>query len=125
MSSVHFFLQVRHRVSKTNLQGGTKNAAIFTPAAGCGNGFFFCVALSAALLLLRPAPAMEAVREALRLCSETIVPSLFPFLVFCSADGAPSTAALDRALSPLMRPIFRLSGDCGAVLALGFAGGYP
>ena len=44
--------------------------------------FFLLCALSAALLLLRPAPAMEAVREALRLCSETIVPSLFPFLVF-------------------------------------------
>ena len=88
--------------------------------------FFLLCALSAALLLLRPAPAMEAVREALRLCSETIVPSLFPFLVFSALLTALlPTAALDRALSPLMRPIFRLSGDCGAVLALGFAGGYP
>ena len=89
---------------------------------------FFCrhVIECAALLLLRPAPAMEAVREALRLCSETIVPSLFPFLVFSALLTALlPTAALDRALSPLMRPIFRLSGDCGAVLALGFAGGYP
>ena len=88
--------------------------------------FFLLCALSAALLLLRPAPAMEAVREALRLCSETIVPSLFPCLVFSALLTALlPTAALDRALSPLMRPIFRLSGDCGAVLALGFAGGYP
>ena len=48
------------------------------------------------------------------------------FLVFSALLTALlPTAALDRALSPLMRPIFRLSGDCGAVLALGFAGGYP
>ena len=83
-------------MSKTNLQGGNKNAAIFTPAAGAAMVFLLC-ALSAALLLLRPAPAMEAVREALRLCSETIVPSLFPFLVFSALLTALlPTAALDR-----------------------------
>lgn len=88
--------------------------------------FFLLCALSAALLLFRPAPAMEAVREALRLCSETIVPSLFPFLVLSALLTALlPTAALDRFLSPLMRPLFRLSGNCGAVLALGFTGGYP
>ena len=57
--------------------------------------FFLLCALSAALLLFRPAPAMEAVREALRLCSETIVPSLFPFLVL---------SALLTALLPNRKP---------------------
>ena len=84
-----------------------------------------CIAC-AALLLARPAPAMEAVREAIRLCTQTIVPSLFPFLV-CSAllTALLPTQQLNRWLSPLTMPLFRLGGSSAAVLALGFTGGYP
>ena len=64
-----------------------------------------CIAC-AALLLARPAPAMEAVREAIRLCTQTIVPSLFPFLV-CSAllTALLPTQQLNRWLSSLI-PVF-------------------
>jgi sporulation integral membrane protein YlbJ len=69
---------------------------------------------------------MEAVREALRLCTETIVPSLFPFLVLSSLLTALfPVGRLDRALSPLMQPLFHLGGSAAAVLVLGFTGGYP
>lgn len=69
---------------------------------------------------------MEAVRQALSLCAETIVPSLFPFLVVSSllTSLAPLTR-MEKLLSPLMRPLFRLSGSAAAVLLLGFTGGYP
>ena len=87
--------------------------------------FWLCV-LCAALLLARPAPAMEAVREALRLCTETIVPSLFPFLV-CSAllTSLAPVEPLRKWLSPITRPLFALGGEAAVVLALGFTGGYP
>lgn len=77
-------------------------------------------------LLLYPAPAMEAVREALRLCAQTIVPSLFPFLVFSAlmVNLLPQSA-LNRLCAPVMAHIFHLSGNSAAVLALGFTGGYP
>ena len=87
--------------------------------------FFFCL-LCALLLLLYPRPAMEAVREALRLCTQTIVPSLFPFLVMSALLTALAPLdPLKKLLSPLTAPLFRLSGTGAVVLALGFTGGYP
>lgn len=87
--------------------------------------FFFCV-LSSFLLLLSPQPAIEAAREALRLCSETIIPSLFPFLV-CSAllTSLTPLSSLEHILSPWMNRLFRLRGSSIIVLLLGFTGGYP
>lgn len=88
--------------------------------------FFFLCVLSSFLLLLAPQPAIEAVREALRLCSETIIPSLFPFLV-CSAllTALTPLQGLEKALSPWMSALFRLRGSSIVVLLLGFTGGYP
>ena len=86
---------------------------------------FICT-VCAGILLLYPVPAIEAVREAMRLCWDTIIPSLFPFLVISSllTDLLPQRT-LRRYLSPLTQPLFRLSGSSAAVLALGFTGGYP
>ena len=87
---------------------------------------FLLCALCAALLLARPVPAMEAVREALRLCSETIVPSLFPFLVLSSLLTALAPMdTLRRLCAPVMARLFGLDGAGAAVLVLGFTGGYP
>ena len=89
-------------------------------------GTFFLCLFSAVILLLRPAPAMEAVQEALTLCSETIIPSLFPFLVLSSLLTAlMPTGRLERLLSPLTEPLFHLRGSSAVVLLLGFTGGYP
>lgn len=98
----------------------------FRAALSARHLLFFLCTLSTLLLLLAPAPAMEAVREALRLCTETIIPSLFPFLVLSSLLTAllPQSAA-NRLFSPLMQRLFRLGGSSAAVLALGFTGGYP
>lgn len=88
--------------------------------------FFLLCVLCAALLLVCPTPAMEAVQEALKLCAETIVPSLFPFLVLSALLTALAPMEqLEKLLSPLMRPLFRLNGSSAAVLLLGFTGGYP
>ena len=100
--------------------------SVSLPRLNARRSLFLLCALCAALLLGWPRPAMEAVREALRLCTETIVPSLFPFLVFSALLTALAPMErLQKLLSPLMAPLFRLSGCSAAVLLLGFTGGYP
>ena len=77
-------------------------------------------------LLLLPDVSAQAARDALELCAQTVIPSLFPFFVLSSlliACGA--SELLSELLSPLMRPLFGLSGAGAAALALGLCGGYP
>ena len=77
-------------------------------------------------LLLFPQDAAQSARDALALCAQTVIPSLFPFFVLSSlliACGA--SALLSALLAPLMRPLFGLSGAGAAALALGLCGGYP
>ena len=86
------------------------------------------IALTAAgaALVLCPDEAMEAARTGLQLCGNVIVPSLFPFFVLSSLVVELGFAQyLGRALEPLMRPLFRVSGACASAVALGFVGGYP
>lgn len=64
--------------------------------------------------------------DALRLCASSVVPALFPFLTvtgLLTALGFADWAA--PILSPLMTPLFRLPGQAGSALVLGFLGGYP
>ena len=89
------------------------------------------LALSAALLcllalLLFPEEGSQAARDALSLCAQTVIPSLFPFFVISSLLISCGVGELLCALfAPLMRPLFSLSGAGAAALALGLCGGYP
>ena len=77
-------------------------------------------------LLFLPDVGAQAARDALALCAQTVIPSLFPFFVLSSllvSCGAADT--LSHLLSPLMRPLFGLSGTGAAALGLGLCGGYP
>lgn len=88
----------------------------------CGCGLL----LAALWLILAPAQAMEGARIGLNLCFNVIIPSLFPFFVLSSLVVDLGLAAwLGRALEPVMRPLFRVSGPCASAVALGFVGGYP
>lgn len=79
-----------------------------------------------ALLLLRPDPAAEAVREGLMLCYRTVVPSLFPFFVVVSLLLQLGFAGmLQGVCAPFMGPMFRLRGVCAMPLIAGLLGGYP
>ncbi len=77
-------------------------------------------------LLCFPEESMEAARSGVTLCTNVIIPSLFPFFVL-------STLLVDlglsnyfgRALQWIMQPLFRVNGACASALALGFIGGYP
>ena len=84
------------------------------------------VLLFGALLLLRPDPAAEAVREGLTLCYRTVFPSLFPFFVVVSLLLQLGFANVLQGLcAPFMRPLFRLRGLCAMPLIAGLLGGYP
>ena len=79
-----------------------------------------------AVVLARSEETAQAVRDGLALCAQSVVPALFPFFVLSSlliACGA--SELLSALLSPLMRPLFGLSGAGAAALALGLCGGYP
>lgn len=78
------------------------------------------------LLLITPGPALSGARKGLALCGETVIPSLFPFLVLSSfIIGSGLADTCGRFLEPLTRFIFRLPGSAGAPLILGAIGGYP
>ncbi len=77
-------------------------------------------------LVLFPGEVTDAAKGAIQQCLELIIPSLFPFLVLSSlviALGGGET--LGRRLSPLMGPLFQVSGCGAAALMLGLVGGYP
>ena len=78
------------------------------------------------LLVIVPGPALSGARRGLSLCGETVIPSLFPFLVLSSfIIGSGLADACGRLFEPLTRRIFRLPGCAGAPIILGAIGGYP
>lgn len=89
---------------------------------------FFILAslLFAALLLLFPGAAAQAVRDGLALCAQSVLPSLFPFFIavdlLCSLGF---TGWLQSLFAPIMGPLFGLRGVCAMPLLAGLLGGYP
>ena len=79
-----------------------------------------------ALLLLCSADAAQAVRDALALCVQSVIPALFPFFVASSLFiDLGCAAVLGRSLAPIMRRLFGVSGAGGTAFLLGIIGGYP
>lgn len=83
-------------------------------------------AAAAAALLVRPAAAAQGMAQGVALCLETLVPSLFPFMVladYLSASGLGEAAG--RHLHAAGRRLFALPGAAAPVIVLAFLGGYP
>lgn len=79
-----------------------------------------------ALLLLCSADAAQAVRDALALCVQSVIPALFPFFVVSSLFiDLGCAAVLGRSLAPVMHRLFGVSGAGGTAFLLGIIGGYP
>lgn len=77
-------------------------------------------------MILRPDQALKAARDALLLCADVLIPSLFPFFVFSSLFiqfGFASYAS--RPCRFLMRPLFGINGAGSLAFILGFLSGYP
>jgi sporulation integral membrane protein YlbJ len=78
------------------------------------------------VLITASAQAVQACRAGLRLCTELILPSLFPFFVLSALLaklGLP--AQLGERLAPLGGRLFRISGAGCTALLMGLLGGYP
>ena len=79
-----------------------------------------------AALLAASRQSAAAVAQGLRLCAETVVPALFPFLVLSSL--LVELGGLAFLAPPLQRLLGRLFGCSAAgvgVFLLSLAGGYP
>ena len=85
-------------------------------------GFLLC----GAGLLCYSKAVSAAMTQALALCVQVLLPSLFPFFVLSSM--VISTGVVQRLSPRLEKPfgwLFGLPGSFGAALLLGAAGGYP
>ncbi len=78
------------------------------------------------LLVLQSPQVIAAVQKALLLCYQTIIPSLFPFFVLSAILTSGSFVRfLSKCLSPVMMPLFGVSGAGALPLLLGMISGYP
>ena len=79
-----------------------------------------------ALMVCFPALSIAHAKDALKMCYEIIIPSLFPFFV-CSgilvySGFAKSLSAFSR---PIMKPLFNVNENGAAAFVLGIISGYP
>ncbi len=88
--------------------------------------FHLIIILIIIILIVVSDKAIEYARDALSLCAEVIIPSLFPFFV-CSGlliySGFSETLA--GLLRPVMRPLFNVNENGAAAFVLGIISGYP
>jgi len=90
------------------------------------SGAGLCILLIGTLALLMPGVALEASLKGLSVWWEVLFPALFPFFVLSEVLLGFGIVHLAGALlDPLMRPLFRIPGAGGFVLALSFGSGYP
>lgn len=83
------------------------------------------VLLAAGVFLLACKASAEGARNALSLCSSSLVPALFPFAVFSNLIAACGAAGI---IAPLLRPagyVLGISGEGCAALLLGLLCGFP
>ncbi|MCD9023909.1 nucleoside recognition domain-containing protein [Cohnella silvisoli] len=78
------------------------------------------------LAIISPQVAMEASLRGVSVWWEVLFPALFPFFVLSELLlGFGIVHLAGTLLDPFMRPLFRLPGVGGFVVAMGFASGYP
>ena len=77
-------------------------------------------------LMIFPKESAQGIKDGLMLLYETIVPSLFPFLVLSSyVAESPATNSFVNLIQPFTSKLFRTNGGGIVAALLGFAGGYP
>lgn len=87
---------------------------------------FAATAAFAIVLILFPQDTADAVRNALKLCASSVLPSLFPFFVVANlVTNLRFADIFGKVLDKVMKPLFSVRGSLSAALALGFVGGYP
>ena len=78
------------------------------------------------LLLSNPALSQQGIRSGLAICTDAILPVLFPFFVITELlISWGFTRWLEQHSSPWMHALFHLSGSAASAWILGTLGGYP
>ncbi len=78
------------------------------------------------MLVLFPKEAGNGIKEGFTVLYETLIPTLFPFMILSSyIASAPFTAKLRKKLNKLSYILFNLNGCAFITLLLNFLGGYP
>lgn len=88
--------------------------------------FAFCSTLLVIAIILFPQQAFEASLRGLSIWWEVVFPAQLPF--FIAAEllmGFGVVHFLGVLLEPLMKPLFRVPGTGGFVMAMGLSSGYP
>ncbi|MCL6458554.1 MAG: sporulation integral membrane protein YlbJ [Gorillibacterium sp.] len=78
------------------------------------------------LFLAYPAEGLSAAIKGTAIWWDVLFPALFPFFLISELMlGFGTVHFFGTLLDPLMRPLFRIPGIGGFVMAMGFASGYP
>lgn len=85
-----------------------------------------CIIYLATAMIISPSGCIGSARDAVFLCLDVIIPSLFPFFVCSNLLIALGVARLlSRYFSPFMYPLFGVSGSGALAVILGIISGYP
>lgn len=77
-------------------------------------------------LIIETEKISAAVTDAVLICEKSVIPSLFPFLVFSSfINKTGMSDKIGKLLSPITRILFGLSENCGTVILMSLIGGFP
>ena len=86
--------------------------------------FFSVLALT--LVIKYSDTAIDSVKNALHICANTVIPSLFPFMVISELIiSLGASKYLGKILSPIFRPIFDLNEHAASAFILGTLCGFP
>jgi sporulation integral membrane protein YlbJ len=89
-------------------------------------GMAACLGTVALLMTLYPGPSLTAALRGLSIWWDILFPALLPFFVIAELMlGFGLVHFFGALLDPMMRPLFRVPGIGGFVMAMGFASGYP
>ncbi|WP_442951494.1 sporulation integral membrane protein YlbJ [Paenibacillus sp. GYB004] len=89
-------------------------------------GMAACLGTVAFLMTLFPGPSLTAALRGLSIWWDILFPALLPFFVIAELMlGFGLVHFFGALLDPMMRPLFRVPGIGGFVMAMGFASGYP
>ena len=88
--------------------------------------FLVCVILLTVYMLRYPQAAYQGACRGLETWSVHLLPSLLPFFIMANLlMSLGFVRFLGVLLEPVMRPVFRLPGEAGFAVALGFTSGFP
>ena len=77
-------------------------------------------------LVAAPKDALDAAKNGIGICTNIIIPTLFPFFVFSMLFISLGLADIaGKCFEKLMRPVFNLSGACSSAILLGLLSGFP